>query len=209
MKQVPYRLAEALKRVCSKKALENITVSQIAAEAGLTRQVFYRYFEDKFELAQWMHYMDLYEVMKKNIEESRNENLWRKNATAWLQRIMENRTFYTSAIHSSSQKEFQRNIREFFYQSYCHQIEYYSKKEVSEEIAFVLHSYCIGSMEKVYEWVEKGMTVPVEKMVGLLEVCMPKLVHDLVVIPEDIPYAEILKLVEELLYQEGLLQRKS
>ncbi len=206
MKHVPYRLAEALKRICKKKSLENITVSQIAAEAELTRQVFYRYFEDKFELAQWMHYMDLYEVMKKNMEENPQGNLWKKNATAWLQRIMENRIFYTSAIHSSSQKEFQRNIRDFFYQSYQNQIQYYTKKEVGEEIAFVLHVYCIGAMEKVFEWVEKGMPVSAEKMVELLELSMPEMIHNLVVKPQDIPYAEIIKLVEEFLQREGLLQ---
>ena len=40
MKQVPYRLAEALESICKRKSLENITVSQIAQEAGVTRQVF-------------------------------------------------------------------------------------------------------------------------------------------------------------------------
>lgn len=209
MKQVPFRLAEALRKICNKKALENITVSEIAAEAGLTRQVFYRYFNDKFELAQWIHYMDLYEVMKRNIESGQQGNLWKRNTTAWLQQIIENSSFYTSAIHSSSQKEFQRNLREFFYESYRGQIEFHNKKEVDEEILFVLHSYCIGAMEKVYEWVEKGMPVSVEKMVGLLELCMPELVHNMVVKPEDIPYTEILKLVEELLYREGLLQEIS
>ena len=40
MKQIPYRLAEALESVCKRKALENITVSQIALEAGVTSMAF-------------------------------------------------------------------------------------------------------------------------------------------------------------------------
>ena len=69
MKRIPYRLAEALETICSRKTLENITVSEIAAEAGVTRQVFYHHFEDIFQLAAWIHYIHLYQSVKQTMEE--------------------------------------------------------------------------------------------------------------------------------------------
>ncbi len=205
MKQIPYRLAEALEIICKRKSLENITVSEIAAEAGVTRQVFYHYFADKFELGAWIHYVHLYQSVKCALEED-SQQMWRLTTRYWMQRLVKNKSFYMNAFQSVSQKEFQRIIRDFFFNAYCWQMEQHMRREMKEEESFVLHLYLFGGMEKVYEWIDRGMVTPIDRMVELLELSMPDIIGKWVLTGKDVPYAEALKKMEEFLSEEGLLQ---
>lgn len=205
MKQVPYRLAEALENICKKKSLENITVSQIAREAGVTRQVFYHYFDDKFELASWIHYVHLYQSVKAAVEEN-IQQVWRFTIRNWLCHLEENKMFYMNAFQSVSQKEFQRIIRNFFVRAYKWQIEQSMKRKLKEEESFVLYAYLFGVMETVYEWIAGGTSISVERMVNLLEMAMPELIKPWILTGENVPYIEALTEMEKYLVAEGLLQ---
>ena len=205
MKQIPYRLAEALESVCKRKALENITVSQIALEAGVTRQVFYRYFDDKFELASWIHYVHLYRSVKKAFEED-SRQVWRLTTKNWLNLIKENKAFYMNVFQSVSQKEFQRIIREFFIESYKWQMEQRMKRELREEEFFVLRTYLFGAMEIIYEWIATGMSIPVDQLVDLQELAMPEHIKNWIITGENVPYQGALDKMEQYLLEQGLLQ---
>lgn len=205
MKQVPYRLAEALKNICKRKSLENITVSQIAAEAGVTRQVFYHYFDDKFELAAWIHSVHLYQSVKQALED-KMQQMWRSTTLNWLQRLKVNQDFYTNAFQSESRKEFQRMIREFFQTAYQWQLEQHLQRSMTEEELFALRTYNIGSMEMVYDWISKGMQLSPERLVELLEFSMPEIIRTKIAELKDVPYAESIKTMEDYLLKEGLPQ---
>lgn len=205
MKQIPYRLAEALETICKSKTLENITVSQIAQKAEVTRQVFYHYFDDKFELASWIHYMHLYQSLKKAMEEG-TQHVWRQTVTYWLKQMKKNKAFYMNVFQSTSQKEFQRIIRDFFLRAYKWQIEHSMERQCNKEEEFVLHSYLYGAMECIYEWVGDGMSMPAERLTELLELAMPQLIKQGITSGEHVPYKEALKGMEKFLADEGLLQ---
>lgn len=51
--KVKYRLAEAMKECMKKAPVERITVKEITEECGVTRQTFYRNFQDKYDLINW------------------------------------------------------------------------------------------------------------------------------------------------------------
>lgn len=204
MKQVPYRLAEALENICKRKSLENITVSEITSEAGVTRQVFYHHFTDKFELASWIHYVHLYRSVKQALEEN-TQQIWHGIALCWLKQLEKNRAFYVNAFQSASQREFQRIIRDFFFASYQWQLEQLLKRGLTEEELFAVRVYCIGGLEMVYEWVSKGTSPASERIAEMLEYAMPEFIHENVVKSQGIPYAEVLKTMEEYLSKEGLL----
>lgn len=48
-----FRLAEAIKHLMGRMPLDRITVTDIVADCGLTRQTFYRNFKDKYDLVNW------------------------------------------------------------------------------------------------------------------------------------------------------------
>ncbi len=208
MKQVPSRLAEALVRLCQKKSLESITVSRIAKEAGVTRQVFYHYFDDKFELASWVHYLYLYQAVKMELEKG-NQQVWSRTMIRWMYFLVENKTFYSNVFQSMSQKEFQRIIRDFFYDAYKWQMEHRIGRILNEEECFVLHTYLYGGMQEIYDWISGGMNFSVERMVQLLELAMPEVIRKWILTGEGVPYKEALKMMEQYLKNKGLFMDNS
>ena len=204
MKQVPHRLAEALENICKRKALENITVSQIAQEAGVTRQVFYHHFDDKFELASWIHYVHLYQSIKKALEEETNK-IWKTAICYWMYHLKENKAFYINAFQSVSQKEFQRNVRAFFYRSYKWHMTQNMQRELTEEEAYVLNIFVFGTMETIYAWIAGGMVMSVERMADIQELAMPEIIKKWIVTSENVPYEEVIKVMEQYIAAEGLL----
>ena len=204
MKQIPYRLAEALENICQRKALENITVSQIAQEAGVTRQVFYHHFDDKFELASWIHYVHLYQSVKSALEEE-TDQIWRGTIRNWMYHLIKNKAFYMNAFQSVSQKEFQRNVRKFFYHAYKWHMTQNMQRELTEEEAYVLNIFVFGAMEAIYEWVAGGMVRPVERMVDFQELAMPEIIKKWVMTSENVPYKEAIKEMERYIVAGGLL----
>ena len=48
-----YRMAESIKGLMARMPLDKITVKDIVADCGLTRQTFYRNFKDKYDLVNW------------------------------------------------------------------------------------------------------------------------------------------------------------
>ena len=54
-KSLTYALiADAFKRLVEKKDFNKITVKMIAAESGIMRSTFYNYFQDKYEILEWI-----------------------------------------------------------------------------------------------------------------------------------------------------------
>lgn len=47
-------MADALKRLMTKKPLNKITIREITEDCGVNRQTFYYHFEDIYDLMRWM-----------------------------------------------------------------------------------------------------------------------------------------------------------
>ena len=80
------------------------------------------------------------------------------------------------------------------------------QRELNQEERFVLHLYLFGGMEEIYEWIAKGMPIPAEQMVLLLEAAMPELIGKWILTGKGVTYEAALKKMEEYLLEEGLLQ---
>ena len=61
--KVKYRLADAMKSCMKKAPVEKITVKEITEECGVTRQTFYRNFQDKYDLINWYFDKILIEII--------------------------------------------------------------------------------------------------------------------------------------------------
>ncbi len=54
-------IAESFKNLILKKDFKKITVKMIAAESGFMRSTFYNYFQDKYEILEWIVKTELYD----------------------------------------------------------------------------------------------------------------------------------------------------
>ncbi len=54
-------IAESFKKLLLKKDFKKITVKMIAADSGFMRSTFYNYFQDKYEILEWIVEAEIYE----------------------------------------------------------------------------------------------------------------------------------------------------
>lgn len=54
-------IADSFKNLLLKKDFKKITVKMIAAESGFMRSTFYNYFQDKYEILEWIVKTDIYD----------------------------------------------------------------------------------------------------------------------------------------------------
>lgn len=161
-------LAESIKELMKTIPLDKITVKEIVARCGTTRQTFYRNFKDKYDLVNW--YFD--RIVKKTIKQMGVSLTLQEALVKKFEYIKEDKHFFTSALSSSDYN----NLMDYDYQCIYHFYKSIAQKkgEVTPEIDFLIQFYCHGSMEMMAEWVKNDMDISPEKMAYHLELAMPE-----------------------------------
>ena len=67
-----HALAEGLKKLLRKNKFEDITVADICEASEISRRSFYRYFQDKYELLNWLYDDEFCST----VDESPNKTIW-------------------------------------------------------------------------------------------------------------------------------------
>ena len=100
-------MAQSLKRMLLIKDLDKITISDITNDCGINRQTFYYHFKDKYDLVNWIFYVDFLTNMGgKNFE-----NEW-DVLVAVCNIFYQNKAFYQSALRIEGQNSF----KDYFYE---------------------------------------------------------------------------------------------
>ena len=170
------KLARAVKAEMEHAPLDKITVTQIVERAGLTRQTFYRNFQDKYDLVNW-HFEQLAQKSFKQMGVSLTlrEALIRK-----FEFLKGEGTFFSQAFRSRDHN----SVVAYDYQCI---LGFYTavlqkKLGVSRlpgDIAFLLEMYCGASIHKTVEGVTTGMERPIPELVDLLLAAVPEKLKDL------------------------------
>ncbi len=161
------KLVQALLRVMERYDYREITVTQIAQEAGLSRKTFYRLFKDKDEVLAWLfdesfqecfgrikardlhHYWDVVQVFF-DFWEERKELLTLMQKNRLLSRVIE--------------QSYEYWIRVF---------AFVRSQETADSLALPLPyllAYSAGGMHSMlFKWAEGGMTIPSEELIEALK----------------------------------------
>ena len=77
-------LGQKFKELVVKKSFDKITIKMITDEAGVIRPTFYNYFQDKYEVMEWLLWEDVFssatELVKMNMARSALEMIFKKIA---------------------------------------------------------------------------------------------------------------------------------
>lgn len=165
------KLARAIKEEMERAPLDKITVTQIVERAGVTRQTFYRNFQDKYDLVNW-HFEQL---AQKSFKQMGVSLTLREGLIKKFQFLKGERTFFTQAFRSNDCN----SVVAYDYQCI---LEFYTailKRKLRVErlpgdIAFLLEMYCGGSIQMTVEWVTTGMERPIPELADLLIEAMPQ-----------------------------------
>ena len=144
-----YLFAQSIKDLMAKQSLDKMTVTDIVKHSGMTRQTFYRYFKDKYDLVNWY---------------------FEKLADKSFRQIGNSSTLREGLI-----KKF-NNVENYDYQcilEFYQNIIYKKIGNIPTDIMFLLEMYCHGSITMTVEWAISGMNKTPEEMADLLIQALP------------------------------------
>ncbi len=166
------RFVQALKSLAKNEPVENITTEEIVKTAGLSRQTFYKYFMDKYDLAFWCYRMGMDHV----IESYRNQSIsFHDMNVAMLNMMLGEKDFYRNLwAHFEVQNSFFRQYHRF---SYEETVKYFGRLNKSDRALVDLYSFGCNLM--IMQWVNNGMVEDVEFMATLFDRALPDFMQSL------------------------------
>ena len=137
-----YELADAMKRCMKTAPVEKITVKEIVEACGVTRQTFYRNFQDKYDLINW--YFD--KLVLQSFEQIGMGHTVGESLTQKFEFIVNEKVFFTEAFRSDDRNSLKEHDFELILEFYSILIFQKSGRRPDAETSFLLEMYCRGSI---------------------------------------------------------------
>ena len=165
-----YRLAEAMKNCMKKMPVEKITVKEIVAECGTTRQTFYRNFQDKYDLINW--YFD--RILLESFQHMGEGKTAYEGLVNKFHYIEEEKLFFKAAFRNDDQNCLRDHDFQLICAFYTEQLETRMACRLSRELQFQLEMYCQGSIYMTVQWVLGYRKCSAEELAHALASAMPE-----------------------------------
>lgn len=157
-------IADAMKRLLTKKSLERIFVTDICKEAEIERPTFYYHFRDKYDLMAWIFFQHA----------GQTDILSAKSAARSLNEMRTEYFFYKRSYEDNSQNPMWSYMLEYFAGKYTEAVRQKTGKEPDLRTKFSIRLYCYGSLGMTREWFLKDNITPAETIVELMFESMPE-----------------------------------
>lgn len=165
-----YRLAEAMKNCMKKMPVEKITVKEIVAECGTTRQTFYRNFQDKYDLINW--YFD--RILLESFQHMGEGKTAYEGLVNKFHYIEEEKLFFKAAFRNDNQNCLRDHDFQLICAFYTEQLETRMACRLSRQLQFQLEMYCQGSIYMTVQWVLGYRKCSAEELAHALASAMPE-----------------------------------
>ena len=116
-------LAETFKELLLEMPLEKISVKDIASKCGISRNAYYYYYKDKFELMWWIVEYEFEEVLKVNDESKTIADVYRDI----IVHLHKNKKFYLPCMQYDGQNSLYDFYQEYFATLTEKKLEYLEK----------------------------------------------------------------------------------
>lgn len=145
-------LAASMKKLMAQKPFARISVGDICDDCGMNRKSFYYHFKDKYDLVNWIFYVDF--IGRINWDSYKNE--W-----SLLDDLC--RYFYTERVfyENALQIEGQNSFKEYFFETLRPVILYYMQSafEDSGKKDFYVTFFCDGFLTAIMRWLKEGTRI--------------------------------------------------
>lgn len=175
MDDIKYTLSDAAKHLMQTEDLEKISVAAICRQAGVSRQSFYRNFQDKFDLVNWC----FEKLAEKSFKQMGVSCTLKEGLVMKFTFLQKEKAFFTQAFKSDDVNSLKEYDYQCILQFYTDKIENKLKHKMDRQTAFTLKMYCAGSITMTVDWVNKGMKTSPEEMADLLVGALPHSLEEL------------------------------
>lgn len=164
------RIFDALDRLTAAKSFDKISVTQICAEAGVSRATFYRHFSDKFSIPQW--YLDC--AYERGAHQIGRTLSWREGYYISEAEIVKRHDFFFNAARSNdynaidnyAPRERKRNLVET--------LTKYHGKVLTERMKFQIDATIELECHLLPKWHYGEYDVPLDEICAWLAEAVPR-----------------------------------
>lgn len=165
-----YHFAESIKELMQSHSLDKISVTDIVARSGMTRQTFYRNFKDKYDLVNWYFERLVQKSFKRmGVSYTLKEGLIQK-----FNFILNEKQFFAQAFQSRDYNSIVNYDYETILRFYSDIISRKTGGALPDDVRFLLEMYCRGSIDMTVQWAASGMKRSPEQMAELLTQALPE-----------------------------------
>lgn len=172
MDSTKIRLANSLKELMKTQHLEKINIKELCSNAYLSRQSFYNYFNDKYELVSWM----LDNVFVSTHVYVLEPNAWQENTKLFLTEMKKDEDFFNKAYRYAGQNSLEEHHLELLIDFYLPICEKRKGDKLSREEEYCLRFYFYELANLISRWARQGMPETPIYIQQLYELIMPEIV---------------------------------
>lgn len=162
------KLSVALESLLQTNPLEKITVANICDKAELTRQTFYNYFIDKYDLVNWT----FDQLFDRTFQTIYSGSDWQSTIEDFLSELYKRRKFYIPCYQYMGQNSLEAHHYDRVFECYSNQYRRIKGKELDFDELFSLELYCRGAVFMVGQWARNNMEQNPKYMTELFKIAM-------------------------------------
>ena len=158
-------LAAALKALMEETPFAKISVGDICARCDMNRKSFYYHFRDKYDLVNWIFYMECLLPLREKTYETVGDIL-----LAICEHLYENRDFYRKAFKIADQNSFADSFREMLEPLIDRVAQNVFAEEEDRE--FYMAFYAGASLHVIEHWIQQNDCMPAQAFIGKTKDCL-------------------------------------
>lgn len=175
--------AEQIVGACDKllkdMSFEELTVKDIVEVLGISRPTFYRYFTDKYEIAQW--FWD--STGEQYLKECGRSLDWYESSRLMIRSFMKYPTFSTKSVIVSGEKDVNAVINHGYRKriSYLEDvIQELNPVLLTDDLKFQIEFFTDAESRAIAHWMSDGLPQSPEQLSRRIVACVPHELYDLI-----------------------------
>lgn len=156
---------DALCQLACKRPIAKVTVKEIADKAGYNRSTFYQYFQDVYDLLDYLASLAVQRIKANVIENIQAQHVGEAFVQAFTQMHHEEAKYFDILFHPDNVPFFIRCVK-------CELrpllIQKFNLSESSLRTDYVLEYYLSAVIAVVGNWIAKGRNIPAEELASMI-----------------------------------------
>ena len=167
---IQWQVFHTLGKFLQKTSLEHITIKELCQECHISRQTFYKYFQDKYEVINW-HFDLLADNSLKQIGRTLN---WRTAYSKLLWGLYNAKDVYTKDIYTDDYNSIKNHAARYSRELFMDTLTAYLKIAPTNLLLFQLSTLALTFTELIFNWAKNGMKESPEDYVDMLTTLLPQ-----------------------------------
>ncbi len=173
-------LTASFRELLLRTPFEKITIKMITDGAGVIRPTFYKHFQDKYEILEWILQTEIANKIQILIDNDMEEDIFRLLCNC----LEKDRAFYKKAYMIEGQNSFQELMYNYIYNLFLRLLHKYPMK-APEKISFLTEEalarfYTFGLADSLQYWIVEENKMTAEDITTAYEYIIHNSILDIV-----------------------------